>query len=137
MIPTKTLGEGYYALANLDSELPLEELTARLKEAAASVTTGAVSQAIRDTAEARTGEYIGFSGKDILCSCISREEAVKTLAEKLEAGSADIFILFKGAGVPAEEADALQSAFAQSYPLTEVILLDGGQPVYDYLLVLC
>ena len=137
VIPTKTLGEGYYALANLDSSQTPEEMEATLTEAAASVTTGAVSRAIRDTAEARTGEFIGFSGKDILCSCPSREEAVRILAEKLEAKNADICILLKGADAPAEEAEGLRATLEKSCPLTEVILLDGGQPVYDYILVLC
>ncbi|MBO4624005.1 MAG: DAK2 domain-containing protein [Bacteroidales bacterium] len=137
VIPTRTLGEGYYAMANLDAEMPLEELTEALKQAAASVTTASVSQAIRDTAEARTGEYIGFSGKDILCCCPERTETVKTLAQKLEAGNADIIILLRGADAPAEEAEALQSALQQTYPLSEVILIDGGQAVYDYILVLC
>ena len=137
VIPTRTLGEGYYAMANLDAEMPLEELTEALKQAAASVTTASVSQAIRDTAEARTGEFIGFSGKDILCCCPERTETVKTLAQKLEAGNADIIILLQGADAPAEEAEALQSALQQTYPLSEVILIDGGQAVYDYILVLC
>ena len=137
VIPTKTLGEGYYALANLDAELPLEELEESLKAAAASVTTGSVSRAIRDTAEARTGDYIGFSGKDILTASASREETVLVLAEKLEASQADILVLFPGADAPADEAARLKAQLEKSCPMTEVILLDGGQPVYDYILVLC
>ena len=137
VIPTQTLGEGYFALANVDADQDPEQMAAALTEAAASVTTGSISRAIRDTAEARTGEFIGFSGKDILCSCPSREEAVKALAEKLEAKDADICILFQGADAPAEEAEALRASLEQSCPLTEVILLDGGQAVYDYILVLC
>ena len=137
VIPTKTLGEGYYALANLDADLPLEELTEALQAAAASVTTGSISRAIRDTADARTGDYIGFSGKDILTASASREETVLALAEKLEASRADILILFSGADAPADEAARLKAQLEKSCPMTEVILLDGGQPVYDYILVLC
>ena len=137
VIPTRTLGEGYYAMANLDAELPLEELTEVLTQAAASVTTGSVSKAIRDTAEARTGEYIGFSGKDVLCCCPERKDTVLSLAAKLEAGNADIVMLLQGADASAQEAQELQAELQKAYPLSEVILLDGGQPVYDYILVLC
>ena len=137
VIPTHTLGEGYYAMANLDAELPLEELTETLKQAAASVTTGSVSKAIRDTADARTGEYIGFSGKEVLCCCPERKDTVLTLAQKLEAGNADIVMLLQGADAPADEAHELQDQLQKAYPMSEVILLDGGQPVYDYILVLC
>ena len=137
VIPTRSLGEGYYAMANLDAELPLDELAETLKQAAASVTTASVSEAVRDTTEARKGEYIGFSGKDILCCCPNRTDTVKTLAQKLEAGHSDIVILLQGADAPAQEAQALQAELQKNYPLSEVILIDGGQPVYDYLLVLC
>jgi DAK2 domain fusion protein YloV len=137
VIPTHTLGEGYYAMANLDAELPLEELTEVLKQAAASVTTGSVSKAIRDTADARTGEYIGFSGKDVLCCCPERRDTVLTLAQKLEAQNADIVMLLQGSDASAQEAQELQAQLQKAYPLSEVILLDGGQPVYDYILVLC
>ena len=137
VIPTHTLGEGYFAMANLQPDLPLEELSQTLEEAARAVTTGSVSKAIRDTADARTGEYIGFSGKDVLCCCPERAEAVKTLAEKLQAGNSDIIILLKGADAPSDEAASLQQELQKNCPMSEVILMDGGQPVYDYILALC
>ena len=137
VIPTHTLGEGYYAMANLQTDLPLEELAQTLEEAASSVTTGSVSKAIRDTADARTGEYIGFSGKDVLCCCPERADAVQALAQKLSAQNSDIIILLQGADAPAEETRQLQNTLQNTYKNSEVILIDGGQPVYDYILVLC
>lgn len=137
VIPTKTISEGYYALANLDPDLPPEELQATLEQAAASVTTGMVSRAIRDTDIARTGDYVGFSGMEILNGSPSRPEALRKLAAKLDAGSADILIIFRGADVPEEEALELKSHFEKLYPCTEVILLEGDQPVYDYILLIC
>ena len=137
VIPTHTLGEGYYAMANLQTDLPLEELTQTLEEAAKAVTTGSVSKAIRDTAEARTGEFIGFSGKDVLCCCPERPAAVQSLAQKLSAQNYDIIILLQGADAPADEATQLQNELQNTYKNSEVILIDGGQPVYDYILVLC
>ena len=135
VIPTKTLGEGYYALANLDAEMPVEEMVTALTEAAASVVTAEVSQAIRDASGYKKGEYIGISGKEILCGSPTAEGAVLELASKLDASAHDILVLFTGESV--ESADALKSQLEKSCPLTEVIVLDGGQPVYDYILMLC
>ncbi len=137
VIPTHTLGEGYYALANLDPELPMEELKQALTEAAASVTTGLVSQAIRDTHEAKCGEYIGFSGKDILTAGAERADVAARLATSLKAGEKDILVIFTGASVPASEGEQLYARLEKAFPTTEVILREGGQPVYDYLLVMC
>ena len=137
VIPTKTLGEGYFALANLDAEMPVDEMVAVLSEAAASVTTGSVSRAIRDTADARCGDYIGFSGKDILCAGEDRVQVALNLASKLQASEADILMLLRGEDAPSEEAAELKTQLEKTCPRTEVILLKGDQPVYDYILVLC
>ncbi len=137
VIPSKTLGEGYYALANLNPELPPQELVNQLSECIDSVTTGLVSQAVRDAEDAQAGEYIGFRGKDILSTAPERKEAALDLAQKLLAPEADILLLFYGTDVPAEEAEELRKSLEKICPRTEVILHYGGQPIYDYILVMC
>ena len=59
------------------------------------------------------------------------------LARKLDAGSSDILILFSGQDAPADETARIKQQLEKACPMTEVILLDGGQPVYDYIIVLC
>ena len=75
--------------------------------------------------------------REILTAKDSREDAVRDLAQNLNAGASDILILFSGADAPADEAARLKNELEKACPMTEVILLDGGQPVYDYILVLC
>ena len=136
VIPTKTLGEGYYALANMPStDNSIEQIVETLSQAIGNVTTGMVSRAIRDTEMGPKGTYLGFCGKDILCGSPVREQAVTELSGKLDAASRDILLLLSGADVPMPEAESLRSTLEASCPLTEVILLPGGQPVYDYILV--
>ena len=137
VIPTRSPGEGYFALANLDAESPLDEAVEALTEAAAAVTTGFVSRAVRDAAGAHEGEYFGFVGKDILTSGAERLVVATALAGKMGTNKADLLILFRGQDVPESEAQQLSEALQQSFPRTEVILRDGGQPIYDYILVTC
>ena len=135
VIPCKTLGAGYYALANLDTEAgDADALEAILTEAAGEVTTGLVSRAIRDSGNVREGEYVGISGKEILASGETPEKALMALAEALEAGSSDVILVFAGADATA--AEQLQADLEAKYPRAEVILQAGGQPVYEYILVL-
>ena len=137
VIPTKTLGEGYYALANLDATMAPDEAVETLTQAAASIITGSVSRAIRDTAEARSGDYIGFSGKEIKCSAPDANGAALQLAASLDAGSYDVLMLICGDGPSPEDAKALMQQLEKQYPVTEVIFLQGDQPVYDYIIVIC
>ena len=137
VIPTRSLGEGYYALACLDTSAAIDDIVPELTEAVEATVTGQVSRAIRDSAAGRTGDYLGMSGKDILCGDADRTQAIRMLAEQLNAGSHDLAVLFSGADVPADEAQAVADALTAAYPRTETTLIEGGQPVYDYILLLC
>ena len=135
VIPAKTLGEGYYALANLDAEAgDADALEAALTEAAGEVTTGLVSRAIRDSGNVREGEYVGIAGKEILAAGPAPEEALLALAEALDAGSRDVILVFAGEG--GTRSEKVREALEKRYPRAEVILQSGGQPVYEYILVL-
>lgn len=141
IIPTKTVGEGYVALSMLDTgsgdtDAIVEELT----EIAHSVVTGMVSVASRDTEKdgltIRRGDFLGFADDVIYAAEQTPERAVSSLAEKLDAGKYDIAVLICGCDVTAENAQALYDELSKAYRRTEFIMLDGGQPIYDYILIL-
>lgn len=141
IIPTKTVGEGYVALSMLDTgsgdtDAIVEELT----EIAHSVVTGMVSVASRDTEKdgltIRRGDFLGFADDVIYAAEQTPERAVSSLAETLGAGKYDIAVLICGCDVTAENAQALYDELSKAYRRTEFIMLDGGQPIYDYILIL-
>ena len=135
MIPAKSLGEGYYALANLDvSSGEADTVEEGLCAAVGDVVTGMVSRAIRTTEEVRKGDFAGFTGKRILTSAPDAPSALLSLCEALSACSYDVILVFTGqdAGDP----EALKAQLEGRYPRSEVIVQAGGQPVYDYILVL-
>ena len=137
VIPCKTLGEGYYALANMDTESDdANALEAALTEAAGEVVTGLVSRAIRDSGNVREGDYVGISGKEILASGATPESALMALADALGAGSSDVLLVFAGADTAQTDAECVRGKLESMYPRSEVILQSGGQPVYEYILVL-
>lgn len=141
VIPTKTIGEGYCAIAQLDtSSGDTDEIITGLREIIAGVVTGVVSRAVRDTEKdgvsVKKDDYIGFSGGKISVDDPDRIAAALTLAENLEAGDFDLIILVRGADAPREETEALAKELGDKYPLSEVITIDGEQPVYDYIMIL-
>lgn len=137
VIPTKTLGEGYYALANLDTSFSVDELVPTLESCISETSTGLVSQAIRDSEAGKKGEWIGIHDKDILCSCTDRSEALLCLAEKMGAANHDVAVLFTGAEIGGDEAEKMVETLQNSFKRTEIFNFEGGQPVYDYILLLC
>ena len=141
VIPSKTIGEGYAAISMLDtSSGDTDAIVAEMDEVISGVVTGMVSAASRDTekngVDIRKGDYIGFSDGKVYNDSSDRNSAVRGLAEALDAGKYDILLLICGSDTPDDEADALYSSLKAKYRRTEIIMIDGGQPIYDYIIIL-
>lgn len=137
VIPTETIGAGYAVLGSIDfSATDSESVLAEAEDIIGSVVTGTVSRSIRDTSRSAKGDYLGFSGKKILSSSADRTTAALELCDSLQMGEYDVALVLKGADVPSAEADSLCDALKGKYRLTEIIMNDGGQPVFDYIIIL-
>ncbi len=141
VINSTTIGEGYAALSMFDTDSgDVDTIVEMAEEVIRGVVTGMVSRAIRDTEKdgvnVHCGDYLGFTGKTMLVSDPVREASAVSLAEKLSAENYDILILLCGADADREEAERIYRTLTEKYRRTEVIMLDGGQPVYDYIMIL-
>ena len=141
VMPSATIGEGYYGVASVDRSMDdVEEVIQSVNEIMHSVVTGMVSTAIRDAegeVSVHTGDYVGYSGKQMLSDSPSRSEAALELCRKLGAALRDVMLVFYGQDVPAEEAETLTADLQKEYKNLEIITHCGLQPVYDYIFVLC
>ena len=142
VMPSTTIGEGYYGVASTDRSLDdVEEVIASVNEIMQSVVTGMVSTAIRDAegegVTVHTGDFVGYCGKQILSDSNNRSEAAKALCERLGADQRDVMLVFYGKDVPADEAQQLVADLTATYKKLEIMLNNGTQPVYDYIFVLC
>ena len=142
VMPSTTIGEGYYGVGSVDRSLnDIEEVVESVNEIMQSVSTGMVSTAIRDAegegVTVHTGNFVGYCGKKILSASENRLEAAKALCERLDAASRDVLLVFFGQDVPEEEAEKLVADLTATYKNLEIMLNNGTQPVYDYIFVLC
>ena len=140
MLPSATIGEGYYGIGSIDRDnANVEEVIASVTEIMQSVVTGMVSTAIRDAegdqVSVRKGDYVGYSGKQLLSGSLNRIEAAKALVERLGASSRDVMLIFFGEQVPQNEAESLVADLQTQYKNLEIMLNHGAQPVYDYIIV--
>lgn len=137
VIECTTVGEGYAAISMFSDESgDADTIESELRDALGGVITAGISRSIRDSGEIKAGEYIGFVGKDIIADSDSRLDAACKTADKLGLGGYDVCIILRSADASAEEASELESYINSHYPNTEVYLLYGGQPIYDYIIIL-
>ena len=141
VIPNKDLGTGYAAISMLDTSVEtVDELVDAINASMEGVVTAMVSRANRDTEQdgvaISDGDYIGFAGGTIYTDNPSRLQAATDLAKKLDAGQYGILMLIRGKDVPEDEARQLAGAFGKEFRRTEIIPIDGMQPVHDYVMIL-
>lgn len=141
VIGSKTIGEGYAALSMLDtSSGDTDAIVAESEEIIRGVITGMVSRANRDTDSdgiaVKNGDYIGFADDVIYADSPDKTEAALLLSDKLNAGQYDVVLLLCGKDAASEEAHALYDTLSARYPRTEIIMIDGGQPIYDFIMIL-
>lgn len=141
VIRSRTIGEGYAALSMLDtSSGDTDAIREEINDIISSVVTGMVSTATRDTVmdgvTIRKGDHIGFTDDVVYTDAPDAEAAALSLSEKLNAGHFDVLLLLVGADADPAGAEQLALSLQQAYRRTEVITIDGRQPVYDYILIL-
>ena len=141
IIHSKTIGEGYSAISMFDPEIgDADAVTENLNEIISGVVTGMVSRASRDvsggTVEVVKDDFIGFVGDEIYVDEKSAENAMLALCEKLKAGDYDILLILAGADADDSAASQMVDTLSAKYKRSEVIMVNGGQPIYDYILIL-
>ncbi len=137
VIESKTVGDGYAALTMLDTDSgDADEIAEALTDAMSGTVTAEISKSVRDTADTKAGEYIGFVGKDILSSEPLRFDAVTKTIDKLDFADHEICLILVGADANEEEASKIEAYINSKYRGKEVYVINGKQEIYDYILIL-
>ncbi len=140
VLECKTIGEGYAALTMADLSCDdADSVMEGLKEAMDGVKTGLVTRAVRDAqmngVTVKEGDFIGLCGKDIICATDSNVSAACDMTEKLGGDDFDIIIVIKGKNATKEDADSVAEKLSESCSMSEIISMDGGQDVYDFIII--
>lgn len=141
VVATKDIGQAYSALSMLDysGEDP-EEIAGRLLSDAKDVITGMLTRSIRDAeingVKIEKGGYIGFTEKTMLTCNKDKVEAAKELVEKLDGDDKTLITAIYGTGATDEDKKRLYSVITERFKNIEMYEIDGGQDVYDFILII-
>lgn len=140
VVESKTVGDGYAAMGMFDPGCnSVDEILENFACAMEDVKTATVCRAIRNSSvsgvDVKEGDYIGICDDEILSASVDINEAVLSLCEKLTPEK-DLILLCYGESVSEDEAQVLRNLLEKKLQNIEVALVNGGQPVYDYLLII-
>jgi DAK2 domain fusion protein YloV len=138
VVPTRSMPEALAALVVYDSDASALSNGTAMGEAAASVVTGEVTQAVRASASAAgdvaAGDWIGLArGDGIVGVSASLDEAATLLLDHIVGSTAELLMVITGSEADESTTTAIQAWMATHHGAVEVEVHHGGQPLYPYL----
>ncbi|MDY4583160.1 MAG: DAK2 domain-containing protein [Candidatus Faecousia sp.] len=138
VIPSKTVPQGVTAMLNFNPEGTVEENTQALTEALGTVDTMQITYAARnsdfDGYDIHAGDYLALYGNQLFGTSQDIKVLLRSLAEKVRDDGKEYVTIYYGADVKEKHAQKAADLFADICPNADVNLLNGGQPVYYYLI---
>lgn len=139
VLQDRTIAQGISALLNFDENLSPDENLMNMTKAIENVHTALVTFAARnssiDDRIIKKGEMLGMEDGKITCSeqdaVTAGYKAAKGLIRKYDASMVTIFY---GDNTTENEAAVLQQMLMTKFPTAEVGVVNGGQPIYNFII---
>ena len=138
VVPTRTIPQGISAMLAADPDCGNEAaLTEAMRDAEHHVRSGQVSYAARDSEydgkKIKQGEYLSLlEGR--LCASGRESAVLKKLVREMVTDESAFATVIYGEGVTEQQAAEVEALLHKENKEMEISVVDGGQPVYYYIL---
>ena len=138
VIPTRSVPQGVTALAYMDPDQDPDALDASFRESADRVHTALVTYAARDSDfdghAIHANEYLALLDGKLLGSYTNLNTLLKELCWAFEELNPEFLTVYYGQDVTDADAKGVSDELAATFPDADVSLVNGGQPVYYYMI---
>ena len=138
VIPTKTIPQGITAMLNFDPESEVSDIVETLTESLSDVHTDQVTYAARDSDfdgyAIHAGEYLALLDGKLIGSFTEMPAMLNKMSEAFTELEPEIITVYYGEDVSGEDAETTAGTIEKAFPDAEVTVVNGGQPVYYYMI---
>ncbi len=138
VIPSKTVPQGISAMLVFDPDAGEDSNAAAMREAMKNVTTMQLTYAARDSDfdghDIHAGEYLALNGGALFGNDTDMDALLRRMAESLNNEGKEFITIFYGADTNEEQAHSAAAIFSAACPDAEITVMNGGQPVYYFLI---
>ena len=138
VIPTKTVPQGITAMLSFDPASAEDVIEAEMSAAIESVHTAQVTYAARDSDfdghDIHKGEYLALMDGALLGSNADLDKVLLTIADAATDLDPEIVSIYYGEDVKADAAQHAAELIGGRLPMSDVNVVDGGQPAYYYMI---
>jgi DAK2 domain fusion protein YloV len=138
VVPTCSMPEALASLVSYDPEASAESNARAMTEAAESMATGEITQAVRDTnsdaGQVTEGDWIGIvRGDGIVSIAGTLVTSATQLLDHLIDDSRELLTIVTGVDATAAHTDQISAWVSENRPDVVIEVHAGGQPLYPYL----
>ena len=138
VVPTKNIPQGISAMLVFDTDAEAEENVTAMTEAISAVRAGQITYAARnsdfDGHRIKEGEFLALCEGKLTVNSRKCMDAVKKLAKEMVSEESAFATIIFGEGVSEDEAAKVEEIFRKENKNLEVTVINGGQPVYYYII---
>ena len=138
VVPTKNIPQGISAMLVFDADAETEENVEAMTEAIGAVRAGQITYAARnsdfDGRRIKEGEYLALCEGKLTANSRRCHDAVKKLAKEMVSDDSAFATIIYGEGVDEDEAAKVEEIFRKENKNLEITVINGGQPVYYYII---
>ncbi len=137
VLQTKTVPQGISAMIGFNPDADEETNTASMNEAIGNVRTAQITYAVRDTTidgiEIKNGQTLVLVDGKILCAADNEKKSISAIGEAFVGSS--FLTVFYGASISEESAEKAVAILKEKLGSdAEIVTINGGQPIYDYII---
>ena len=138
VIPTKTVPQGITAMLSFDPASAEDVIEAEMSAAIESVHTAQITYAARDSDfdghNIRKGEYLALMDGALLGSDADLDKVLTKIADAANDLDPEIVSVYYGEDVQGDAAQHAADLLGERLPMADVNVVNGGQPVYYYMI---
>lgn len=137
VIPSAHFTQGLSAMMVFDESADPDTNAEAMKEALETVTTLSLTHAVRDAdvdgLNIKDGQVLGLVDNKVKIAVDTDYDAVKELLAFVPA-EVSFLSVYCGEDAVAEETERIEALCREAFPNAEVLVVEGGQPLYDYVI---
>ena len=138
VIPTKSIPQGVSAMLSVDAGSDIDDITSQMNDAVKRVQTVLITTAARnsvfDNQKIKKGEHLALLNDALVANNANFSSVVSAVSVALKEHSPEFITIFTGEDANESETKVVSELLTSDSSDIELTVIDGGQPVYSYII---
>lgn len=137
VLETRSVPEGIAAKLAFDPAADLEENISAMNSAVSNIKTGMITYSVRNFTfcgeEYPENKIIGITGGEIKAVGDDPFDVLRKLIEQVADEDSEVISVYFGGNISSDKKEQIEEMLEEKYEDCDVLVYEGGQPLYDFI----